>query len=193
MISRRARVIFWTAFGVLAIAALFQVFYRIAEDGPILELDRYEVATDVSPCGHVYSNQQHDTITSCADGDHVLITMALSAFRAAPSTWKVVEAKYEKGHYRTYKNEGIGNHIGITTSLASTVEGHSFMIGVDSLIRVDDGSGVWTFVTDYVTISDDGSRLMNELRLDGVSVCTLSVDHGGDRLAFKISSVPPDR
>jgi hypothetical protein len=140
-----------------------------------------------SECSDVFTNIQMDTVTNCINDNGLHITLSLNYIRKMSfKSYVFKECRYEKGRYRTYYNGGIGHGVGYTNGLFTEDILSRLYIAVDSIIDEDSLSGTCIFVGQYITISDDDSRLLTELRLPRRSTSRVTLDSSSTGILLKV-------
>lgn len=189
--SKKRRVLVLVGFGILVAASLVQVFYRILQDGPLLDMSSADSIPVWADCHTVYANDQSDTVASCVRDERLHLTLSLKALRTMSRRAVVFkEGRYETGRYRTYHNEGVSNGVGYTSALAPNEALSKLYLAVDSIIAQDSLTGTCIFIGQYITISDDDSKLLTELRLPRRSTVRVTLDSSLSGMLLKIIAAP---
>lgn len=184
-----AKIRFTILISVFAIIALslFQLLFQAFKDIPILDMNSINFTPTWSECNTIFANEQMDTVASCIINDNLEITLSLKSIRKMHhKSFIFKEGRYEKGRYRTYYNGGVGNGVGYTNALVGKEVHSRLYFAVDSIIHRDSLTGTCIFVSQYVTISDDDSRLLTELRLPRRSTAQLRVDSSSTGILLRI-------
>lgn len=185
--NRRVRISILFGFVIIVALSLFQVLYRIFRDSPLLDMNPTETKPLWSECNDVFANMQMDTVASCIKDDSLHITLSLSAIRKMSlKSFLFKEGRYEMGRYRTYYSGGIGHGVGYTNGLFTKDTLSRLYFAGDSIIDQDSLSCTCIFVGQYVTISDDDSKLLTELRLPRRSTVRVTLDSSSTGILLKI-------
>lgn len=185
--NRRLRFFILLAFGILTVSSLVQVFYRIAKDGPLLDMNLVQSVPVWAQCNRVYANIQMDTVASCVQDDKIYLSLSLRALRPlSRQSFVFKEGRYDVGRYRTYHNEGVSNGVGFTNALSPNEVPSRIYMAVDSVINQDGLTDARSLFGQYITISDDDSKLLAELRLPRRSNIRITLDSSSTGILLKI-------
>lgn len=163
--STKLRVILIASLSMALIWGITSPFYGIYKEGPQVQLNLCSNAPNWASCKNVQCNFQGDTIVCCETNGQIEIQLRLAMLNSIPSPpVEMKKGRYHTGYNRTYSNDWISQGISYTGSSSTDVPVMKLHIAVDSLVPWPNADSEFGYVGDYVSISDDDSRLLLEVR-----------------------------